>query len=207
MFSVHGITGQVFRGTLEHLIQVPEVVRSRYARPIARDGEELGVEVGLAERYAQAASAYTKMVRPEIERGPVRHAYQVMTQQVLTLKMSDTVESAWRALNARGVRQAPVMDTARTVVGIVSERDLLTVIDWDGRAVSGWLGHSVTDVMSTPVVCADPATDIRRIARVLLDTGLPALPVVDDGGDLAGIVSRGDILRATVADPPLSLWA
>lgn len=206
MFSVHGITGQVFRGTLEHLIQVPEVVRSRYSRPIARDGEELGVEVGLTDRYLQGAAAYKKMVRPAIERGPVRHAYQVMTRQVLTLRMSDTVESAWRALNMRGVRQAPVMD-GRTVVGIVSERDLLTVIDWDGTAVSGWLGHSVTDVMSTPVVCADPATDVRRIARVLLDTGLPALPVVDEGGDLAGIVSRGDILRATVADPPLSLWA
>jgi len=207
MFSVHGITGQVFRGTLEHLIQVPGVTRSRYARPIARDGEELGVEVGLNDRYVRSAAEYSKMVRPEIERGPIRHAYQVMTQQVLTLKMTDTVESAWRSLTERGVRQAPVMDRARVVVGMVSERDLLTVIDWDGAAVSGWLDHSVTDVMATPVVCADPATDIRRIARVLLDTGLPALPVVDDGGELAGIVSRGDILRATVADPPLSLWA
>lgn len=207
MFSVHGITGQVFRGTLEHLIQVPEVTRSRYARPIARDGEELGVEVGIADRYVRAAAEYTKMVHPEIERGPIRHAYQVMTQPVLTLKMTDTVESAWLALHGRGVRQAPVMDRTRVVVGMVCERDLLTVIDWDGTAVSGWRGHSVTDVMATPVVCAEPATDIRRIARVLLDTGLPALPVVDEGGELAGIVSRGDILRATVADPPLSLWA
>lgn len=207
MFSVHGITGQVFRGTLEHLIQVPGVTRSRYARPIARDGEELGVEVGITDRYVRAAAEYSKMVRQEIERGPIRHAYQVMTSQVLTLKMTDTVESAWRSLTDRGVRQAPVMDRARVVVGMVSERDLLTVIDWDGAAVSGWLDHSVTDVMATPVVCAGPATDIRRIARVLLDTGLPALPVVDDGGELAGIVSRGDILRATVADPPLSLWA
>jgi acetoin utilization protein AcuB len=108
----------------------------------------------------------SKMVRPEIERGPIRYAYQVMTSPVLALKMTDTVESAWRSLSARRVRQTPVMDRAHTVVGMVSERDLLTVIDWNGTAP----------------------------------------PVVDDGGDLTGIVSRGDILRATLADPLLSLW-
>lgn len=207
MFSVHGITGQVFRGGLEHLNQVPEVIRSRYARPIAQDGEELGADAASAERYRQAAAAYDKMAHREIERGPIRHAYQVMTSQVLTLQTTDTVESAWRSLTARRVRQAPVMDRTRTVVGMVSERDLLTVIDWDGTAVTGWLQLSIADVMATPVVCAEPATDIRRIARVLLDTGLPALPVMDESGVLTGIVSRGDILRAAVADPPLSLWA
>jgi len=56
------------------------------------------------------------------------------------------------------------------------------------------------------VVCADPVTDIRRIARVLLDTGLSAVPIAGEAKELLGIVSRGDILRATLADPPLSLW-
>ena len=40
----------------------------------------------------------------------------------------------------------------------------------------------------------------------MLATGLSAVPIVDDGGQLLGIVSRGDILRAIVNDPPLSLW-
>jgi CBS domain-containing protein len=40
----------------------------------------------------------------------------------------------------------------------------------------------------------------------LLDTGLPGLPVVKDDGELEGFVSRSDILRAVVADPPLDLW-
>lgn len=206
MFSVHGITGQVFRGTIEHLNQVPGVVRSRYARPVARDGEELGVEVPHAEAHPHI-TAYDQMRRPTVDRGPVRHAFQIMTQSVLTLSMSDNVESAWRTLTTRKVRQAPVMDHMRGVIGMVSERDLLTVIDLDGKVVSGWLDYSVADVMATPVVCVDPKTDVRHIARVLLDTGLPAMPVVDAGGDLAGIVSRGDILRAAVSEPPLSLWA
>jgi CBS domain-containing protein len=54
--------------------------------------------------------------------------------------------------------------------------------------------------MVTPVVCADPVSDIRRIARVLVEIGLTALTVVNESQTLLGMVSRGDILLATVAD-------
>ena len=46
----------------------------------------------------------------------------------------------------------------------------------------------------------------RSVARVLLDYDLPAVPVVGESGDLVGIVTRGDLLRVLVNDPPLSLW-
>jgi len=69
-----------------------------------------------------------------------------------------------------------------------------------------FLAQSVQDVMWTPVPSVAADTDIRRLARVLLDTGLPGLPVVDEAGAVRGFVSRSDILRAVVADPPLDLW-
>lgn len=219
MFSVHGVTGQTFRGSLEHLIQVPGALSTRHARGVNREGEELGAEFELVRRrleggheqapdprYAEAAAAYARTLQPATQRESVRHAYQVMSHSVLTLRPEDTVVAAWHLLAARGVRQAPVIEPARGVVGLISERDLLTVIDLVGKTPVGALERSVREVMASPVICADPVTDIRRIARVLLETGLTALPVVDEAGGLAGIVSRGDILRATVADPPLSLW-
>ena len=67
--------------------------------------------------------------------------------------------------------------------------------------------QSVVDVMWTPVPSVSADTDIRRVARVLLDSGLPGLPVVDEEGRVTGFVSRSDILRAVVADPPLDLWS
>ena len=45
------------------------------------------------------------------------------------------------------------------------------------------------------------------MAAVLLDTGLPGLPVTDEAGVLSGFISRTDILRAVAADPPLDLWS
>jgi CBS domain-containing protein len=60
--------------------------------------------------------------------------------------------------------------------------------------------------MWSPVASVALGTDIRRVARVLLDTGLPGLPVVDAEGLVIGFVSRSDILQAVDADPPLDLW-
>jgi CBS domain-containing protein len=41
---------------------------------------------------------------------------------------------------------------------------------------------------------------------VLLESGLPGLPVVDEQGRVIGFISRSDILRAVVTEPPLDLW-
>ncbi|MCE1171467.1 MAG: CBS domain-containing protein [Azovibrio sp.] len=60
--------------------------------------------------------------------------------------------------------------------------------------------------MSSPVVTADPVTDIRRVAQVMLEFDVDGVPVVDAQGLLVGFISRGDILRAVLMDPPLSLW-
>jgi len=61
--------------------------------------------------------------------------------------------------------------------------------------------------MVSPVPTVSEETDLRRVASVLLDTGLPGLPVTDELGRMTGFVSRTDILRAVAADPPLDLWS
>jgi len=65
----------------------------------------------------------------------------------------------------------------------------------------------VSEVMVSPVPTVAADTELRRVAAVLLDTGLPGLPVTDEAGVLAGFIARTDILRAVAADPPLDLWS
>jgi CBS domain-containing protein len=60
--------------------------------------------------------------------------------------------------------------------------------------------------MVSPVPAPGPDTELRRVARVLLDSHLPGLPVVDAGGVVVGFISRSDVLQALVHDPPLDLW-
>jgi CBS domain-containing protein len=51
------------------------------------------------------------------------------------------------------------------------------------------------DVMTTAVVTAGPDTSTREIAELLLEHGISAVPVVDDTGEVIGMVSEGDLLR------------
>src|SRR5271165_5363369 len=51
------------------------------------------------------------------------------------------------------------------------------------------------DIMSKPVVSVHPDTPLRKIARLLLDKGITAVPVVDDNGAPIGMVSEGDLIR------------
>lgn len=217
MFYVQGIAGQTFRGPLEDLQQVAGVARSRRVRAIAGKGDELGVEAPVARGGApgvgpgpspseEAVFAYRTMLRLDQERGPLYHAGQIMQRRVIVVATDDTVEQAWRMLADRRIHQAPVLDAGQRLVGVVSERDLLTALNVDHGRVRDVLARQVADVMTSPVVCAGAVTDIRRIARVMLDYGVDGVPIVDENQTLAGFVSRSDILRAVIVDPPLNLW-
>ncbi len=51
-----------------------------------------------------------------------------------------------------------------------------------------------SDVMTSTVVAAGPDTPVREIARLLLEKGISAVPVVDGGGAPLGMVSEGDLI-------------
>lgn len=209
MFSIYGVSGQVFSGTLEEMNRVNALARAKAARAIAEEGDELGTEatVGATTRLREdAVNAYRSMLPRDLERGPLYHASQIMQTMVIRVNASDSVAHAWRTLRDHAIHQAPVMGDDTRLVGIVSERDLLTALNIeDGRIVES-LDRVVRDVMSTPVVAAVPVTDIRRIAAVMIDNDVDGVPITNETGRLLGFVSRGDILRTVITDPPLSLW-
>lgn len=218
MFSLHTSAGLSFRGSLEELGQVHGVAGVRSVKPLptgAGEGAATPFPVLLHEREGGGAppasaaglAAYQATRREETDHGPLYVARQIMGRQVLTLAPETLVLEAWQALAERGVSQAPVLETGRGVVGLVSRANLLKAMNLEDGQARDVLDRRVAELMTTPVLSADPETDIRRIAEVLLDYHLAAVPIVDAEGVLVGMVSRGDILRAVVAEPPLSLWA
>jgi len=207
MFFIQGTAGQTFKGTLEDLVRIRQLSHIRPARP----GEEEAFVVppptgGRHGPQEEAIRAYRSQLAPDLERGPLYHAGQIMSRSVVTVQDSDRVAEAWRVLRDRRIRQAPVLDDGGRLVGIVGDRDLLTTINIDHGEVFDMYGRAVADVMTTPVVAAAPVTDIRRIASVMLDHGVDGVPVLDEAQHLIGFISRSDILRAVITDPPLSLW-
>jgi len=214
MFSIYGISGQTFRGTLEHMPLVSAVRPSMHTRGINQEGEKGSVQTNIPfnldaiapHAHEQAVATYRSMLPQELERGPLYHARQVMHAPVITARDDDPVELVWQLLIKHNIRQVPVLDSALRLVGLVHDHDLLTVLNVDHDQLRDVLKRTASDVMHTPVATADLVTDIRRIARVILSYGQGGVPILDERENMVGFVSRGDILRAVTTDPPLSLW-
>jgi CBS domain-containing protein len=143
-----------------------------------------------------------------------------MTIEVLTVDPESTVEEAMRSLVERDVDAAPVVDRDGRLVGLLSSGDLIvqetqlhvpTVISLLGATIPlpgqhhfeedlrRALGASVKEVMSTDVVVCGPDDSIEQAATLMHDNHVSRLPVLE-GGVLVGIVGRGDILRAILAE-------
>ena len=223
MFSVYGKAGRVFRGSMEELRQVGPISRASRSQVVAAVGLDpqdqnparfsepvLPVPRDVAHRTALAAYEQTR--KPGLPRHPLTRVDAVMSYPVVTIADTSSVEQAWQVLAENRLGQAPVVATGGMLVGLITRADLMhpeRMPGPDSHALvwRALLMQSVVDVMWTPVPSVSADSDIRREARVLLDSGLPGLPVVDDEGRVTGFVSRSDILRAVVADPPLDLWS
>jgi len=222
MFSVYGKAGRLFRGSMEELRRVMPTTASGRTRRIGATGmhePELGAlgnpqagagPASTAHRGAMAAYAQAAQNAPT--RHPLSRVRDIMNTHAFTLQEDATVAQAWDQLAQRLLGQAPVVDGAGMLVGLLSRAELMRPerLPASGAHALVWqalMMQSVADLMWTPVPSVEPDTDIRRLARVLLDSGLPGLPVVDAEGRVTGFVSRTDILRAVVADPPLDLWS
>ncbi len=161
---------------------------------------------------AAAVQTYGEIQRPPMSRHPLERVQDVMARSVVTVRDDLSIAEGWRQLAEHGVGQAPVLDADGRLVGLLTRAELLSVDHLprpeDSALVwRAFLAQPLGQVMVTPVPAVTPDTALRRLALALLATGLPGLPVVDDATALIGFVSRSDILKAVVHDPPLDLWA
>lgn len=115
----------------------------------------------------------------------------IMTRKVLTLDPEADVREAARGLDREGVSGAPVRDDAGNLVGVLSKSDLTR----PPRRVEP-RPPKVSDTM-TPVLFSARATDpVSFAVRRMVETGSHRLIVVGDDGDLVGIVTPMDVMRA-----------
>jgi len=112
---------------------------------------------------------------------------EYMTRDVATVSPDDTVGEAVERILDSNHNGFPVTD-GRVVVGFISARDLLSA---DGDA-------PLFTVMSDDIIVAHPEMDVNDAARVILRSGIQKLPVVDDAGNLVGIISNTDVIRSQI---------
>lgn len=143
-------------------------------------------------------------------------ARDVMVSPVVSVKPSVSVREVAQLFMKHRISAVPVVDDQNRVVGIVSEGDLLH------RAEAGterrrpwWLlaltsdetlaqeyikahGRRAEDVMTRGVITVEPDTPVHEIATLLEKNAIKRVPVVENG-QLAGIVSRANLIQAVAS--------
>src|SRR5919202_4622477 len=111
-------------------------------------------------------------------------AADIMTADPVTFRPEKSVHEAAQSLAENRISGAPVVNDGGTIVGIVSEYDLIA------RA-----GSLVRDVMTRDVVSVPDTMPLDRVRAVLVARRLKRVPVVNAAGRLVGLISRADLVR------------
>ena len=111
-----------------------------------------------------------------------------MTRDVVTVSPDDTVRDVAERIAESDQHSGFPVCEGRHVEGFISARDLLLHGDEE----------PIFRVMSTDLLVAHPEMNVDDAARVILRSGIQRLPVVDDAGNLVGIISNADVVRSQI---------
>ncbi len=123
----------------------------------------------------------------------LRHVADHMAREIVTLRPGQEINSALHVLLRHRVSGAPVVDEAGMLVGILTEKDCLRAA-LEASYYRDW-GKCVEAYMTQELITVDPGLDILAACQRFLDGPVRRFPVVD-AGQLVGMISRTDILRA-----------
>ncbi|HEX8094871.1 CBS domain-containing protein [Jatrophihabitans sp.] len=115
--------------------------------------------------------------------------------EVITISSDAPVSEMVASLAEHKIGALVVVEDGRTV-GIVSERDVVLRLHRDGARV---LEAPVSELMTTDVVSCQPTDGVDQIGAAMTERRIRHMPVLANG-ELAGIVTVGDVVAARIAD-------
>ncbi|HTQ47973.1 MAG TPA: CBS domain-containing protein, partial [Polyangiaceae bacterium] len=120
-------------------------------------------------------------------------ASDVVTKPAWSCFAHDTLQHAAHIMWERGCGMLPVVDAARRVVGVITDRDVFMAAYTRGLRL--WQ-MSVGSTMTTAVHVVREHVPLESVETTMRCGHVRRVPVVDDGGTLSGVVSIDDIARA-----------
>ena len=142
-----------------------------------------------------------------------RNVGQLMTADPVKVRMGTPFKEIVRLMREHGISGLPVVDEVGTLVGVVSEGDLILketgepetagpLFESRRRRVHRLKAASAVaaDLMTSPVRSVGPLATIGEAARLMTDYNVKRLPVVDSAARLIGVISRSDLLDVFLRD-------
>lgn len=145
----------------------------------------------------------------------------VMSRDPIVVGPQTPIKEAIKILAEQRISGLPVVDESGKLVGVISETDLLwqetgveppvyimfldSVIYLENPArhdqeLHKALGQTVGEVMSSDAVTVKPDQPLRKAAKLMQEKSIRRLAVTDDAGNVIGILTPGDIVRAMAVE-------
>ncbi len=145
---------------------------------------------------------------------------EVMTPEPITVQPQTSLREAIKILAEKRISGLLVVDEEEKLLGILSETDLMwqesgvdpppyimfldSVIYLKNPArydqdIHKALGQTVGEVMSNKPITIEVNQPLREAAKLMHNEQIRRLPVVNDAGNLVGIITQGDIIRSMAA--------
>jgi len=146
-------------------------------------------------------------------------ARDVMVKKVITINKNASVAELSELLIKNKISGVPVVDDSGKLVGIATEGDLI-VRDADlhfpryfklldsiiyleslnkfKRNLRKYLGTKVEDVMTSKIKIVKEDTLVNVVANIMVRNNVNRVPVLDNDGNLVGIITRADIVKSMV---------
>ena len=210
MFAVYNNGSVGFRSTADNLYNLKNVDEVADVRLKPDEGfiQEMDKRnQNQAERFSSdALNSYKKMANIDTLE-PVYHVKDIMTKEVFYIDNKSSIKEAYDLLFQKKIAQIPVISFGKKIVGMISKKIILNLIMANIENIQNVLNRKIEDISLPEIITAEPISDIRRVAKVMIDFKLDAIPIVDEESILLGIVSKTDILKAVSFLPKLQLWS
>lgn len=210
MFAIYTKGSVNFRSSSDNLYNLKRV------------DKVLGVDINLNESQAQSFSvpdkklydgginkqaqdAYKKMANMDSNE-PIYEVNQIMSTEIYTINEKAYIQEVYDIFKEHNIRQIPILNENNKICSMINQKVILELLMEDLDYVKININKRLKDIVLPELITADPISDIRRVAKVMVDFNLNAMPIVNQEDELLGIVSRTDILKAVAVRPAIQLW-
>jgi len=115
---------------------------------------------------------------------------EVMTKDLITVTIGNTVEKAVKKMADHEVECLPIVDEEGVLHGLVTFRDIVMKVVYPSTKTREF---TVESIMSKNLVTCDPNSTVLDVVKVMKNRHLRRIPVVDTEGRLVGLVTDFDL--------------
>ncbi|MCB2305169.1 CBS domain-containing protein [Clostridium estertheticum] len=118
---------------------------------------------------------------------------EIMTKEVISLSVDDTVERAAQIMKEYNIGSIPVNTKGRGLVGIITDRDIILRCVAEGKDIKV---QKIREIMTSNPVVGDENINVNDATRIMGERQIRRLPITSNN-ELIGIVTLGDLALET----------